>query len=129
MANCDKKAPPESGANWQPPDRSPIPLLDTIRSQGRVWGDLCEQYGVDNPDPPWKVSLEGTCNALAATQALPWLERRWEEDELSADLYADVPFPERQLVALAHSMIHHGLMDEDELARKMEEVDRRLKSV
>ena len=108
---------------------SPISVLEKVRKGGRVWADLCEQYGVDNPDPHWKVSLEGTCNALAATQALPWLQRRFEEDDLSETLYLDVPSPERQLMALAHSMIHHGLVNEDELARKMEEVSRRLKSV
>jgi hypothetical protein len=61
--------------------------------------------------------------------ALPSLERRAEEDELSETLYEDVPFPERQLLALAHSMIKRGLVDEGELARRMEEVGQRLKSV
>ena len=108
---------------------SPVSVLEKVRKEGRVWADLCEQYGVDNPDPHWRVSLEGTCNALAATEALPWLQRRFEEDDLSETLYWDVPFPERQLMALAHSMIHHGLMSEEELACKMKEVDQRLKSV
>jgi len=111
-------------------DTTPISVLEKIRHEGRVWGDLCEQYGVNNPTPPWKVDLEGTCDALSAEAcALPLLERRWEEDELSKDLYADVPFPERQLLALAHSMIRRGLFDEDELARRMEEVDRRLNMI
>ena len=111
-------------------DTTPIPILEKIRSHGRVWGDLCQQYGVDNPDPPWKVNLEGICDALAEEScALPVLERRWEEDELSQDLYADVPFPERQLLALAHSMIKRGLFDEEELARRMEQVDQRLNMV
>ena len=111
-------------------DKSPIPVLENIRQHGRVWGDLCEQYGVNNPDPPWKVNLEGICDALAEEAcALPVLERRWEEDELSQDLYADVPYPERQLLALAHSLIRRGLFDENELARRMEQVDRRLNMV
>lgn len=111
-------------------DQAPISLLEKIRQEGRVWGDLCEQYGVDNPDPPWKVTLEATCDVLAEeTCALPALERRWEEDELSKDLYQDVPFPERQLLALAHSMIRRGLFDEEELARRLEQVNKRLNSV
>jgi len=110
-------------------DTSPIPLLEKVRKEGRVWDDLCEQYGVDNPNPPWKVYLDSTCEVLAEHNcALPLLERRWEEDELSEDIYMDVPFPERQLLALAHSMIRRGLMDEEELARRMEAVDRRLNS-
>ena len=111
-------------------DKAPIPVLERIRQRGRVWGDLCEQYGVNNPEPPWKVNLEGICDALAEENCtLPVLERRWEEDELSQDLYADVPYPERQLLALAHSLIRRGLFDENELARRMEQVDRRLNMV
>ena len=111
-------------------DATPIPLLETIRSHGRVWGDLAAQYGVTNPDPPWKVNLEATCDALSAEAcALPLLERRSEEDELSASLYANVPFPERQLLALAHSMIKRGLVDEKELASRMKQVHDRLTSV
>jgi hypothetical protein len=111
-------------------DTTPITVLETIRRHGRVWGDLATQYGVTNPDPPWKVTLEATCDVLAeGSCALPALERRWEEDELSKELYADVPFPERQLLALAHSMIRRGLFDENELARRIEDVHRRLTSV
>jgi hypothetical protein len=111
-------------------DAAPISLLETVRRHGRVWEDLATQYGVTNPDPPWKVTLEATCDVLAeGSCALPALDRRWEEDELSKDLYADVPFPERQLLALAHSMIRRGLFNENELARRMKEVHERLTSV
>jgi hypothetical protein len=122
-------------------DTSPIPLLQDIQARGRVWEDLAAQYGVTNPDPPWKITLEATCDLLAGDScvkpydqvapgscALPSLERRAEEDELSATIYEDVPFPERQLLALAHSMIKHGLVNEEELARRMKEVGERLNS-
>jgi len=108
-------------------DVAPITLLEKIRRDGRVWGDLCEQYGVDNPDPPWKVFLDGTCDALAEEAcALPVLERRWEEDELSESTYADVPFPERQLLSLAHSLIRRGLFNEEELEQRIKMIERRL---
>lgn len=111
-------------------DTSPIQILDQIRKKGRVWKDLAQQYGVENPDPPWKVSLDSTCEVLAEEScALDGVERRWEEDELSDTVYEGVPYPERQLLALAHSMIRRGLIDEEELARRMEEVDRRLNMV
>lgn len=123
-------------------DAAPIPLLQDIQDHGRVWTDLAAQYGVTNPDPPWKITLEATCDLLAGDSAvksygdivpgscaLPALERRAEEDELSETLYEDVPFPERQLLALAHSMIKHGLLDERELASRMKEVEQRLNSV
>lgn len=110
-------------------DTSPVKVLEKVAKEGRVWADLSTQYGVTNPDPPWKVNVDGLCDALAAGNcALPVLERRWEEDELSETLYADIPFPERQLLALAHSMIKRGLIDEKDLARRMEEVEKRLNS-
>ncbi|MET0063253.1 MAG: hypothetical protein ABW176_13260, partial [Candidatus Thiodiazotropha endolucinida] len=56
------------------------------------------------------------------------VERRWEEDQLVNKYYDEVPFPERQLLALAHTLIRRGLFDEEELARRMEEIDRRLNS-
>lgn len=111
-------------------DTAPIQILEKVRLEGRVWTDLCDQYGVTNPDPPWKVNLESTCDALAEEAcALPVLERRWEEDELSESLYADVPFPERQLLALAHSMIRRGIFDEEELSQRMQQVHDRLNMV
>lgn len=140
MSASSKDASTESG-EWVV-DATPIPLLQDIQVHGRVWTDLAAQYGVTNPDPPWKITLEVTCDLLAGDSAvkaygqivpgscaLPALERRAEEDELSETIYEDVPFPERQLLALAHSMIKRGLVDEGELARRMEEVGKRLNSV
>jgi hypothetical protein len=122
-------------------DTSPIPVLQAVQEHGRVWEDLAAQYGVTNPDPPWKITLEATCDLLAADScvkpydqvepgscALPSLDRRWDEDELSATIYEDLPFPERQLLSLAHSMIRRGLISEDELAERMKRVQERLSS-
>lgn len=140
MDRHEKSAAAPGG--WQGTDVTPIPVLETVRSKGRVWEDLAAQYGVTNPDPPWKIDLEATCDMLAADSCvkpydqvepgscvLPSLERRAEEDDLSETIYEDVPFPERQLLALAHSMLKRGLFSEEELARHMEQVGRRLKSV
>lgn len=123
MSTSDKNDAPQT---LPVTDLDPVPLLERVRTEGRVWSDLAAQYGVVNPDPPWKVNVEGTCDALAAGQcALPALERRWEEDDLAESIYADVPFPERQLLALAHTMIKRGLIDETELTARMEIVNRR----
>ncbi len=140
MTTSDKKDKGHKPA-WRGTDTSSVPLLETIRSRGRAWEDLAAQYGVTNPDPPWKVALDATCDLLAAEScvlpsdrvapgscALPVLERRAEEDDLSASIYANVPFPERQLLALAHSLIRRGLFDEEELARRMKLVHERLTS-
>ena len=133
------------------PEWTPVPVLEEIKNHGRVWEDLASQYGVTNPDPPWKTSLDGMCEALGTTSCspamavekrwlegsidrkevggavpLPLLERRWEEDELSETLYQDVPFPERQLLALTHSLIKRGLVKEEDIVRRMKEVHERL---
>lgn len=127
---------------WCEPEFEPIELLERIKKKGRAWEDLAAQYGVTNPDPPWKIDLEATCDMLAGDSCdkpyeeveagscvIPSLERRAEEDELASTLYEEVPFPERQLLALAHSMIARGLLDEESLARKMKDVGERLNRV
>ena len=113
-------------------DKSSIAVLEKIKKQGdgKAWTDLSKKWGVDNPSPPWKITLEATCEVLSEIScALPALERRWEEDELVEEHYKDVPYPERQLLALAHSMIRRGLIDEEDLAKHMEEVGKRLNMV
>lgn len=131
-------------------DSSPIELLEKIKQEGRVWDDLSEEYGVDNPDPPWRISLEATCDGLAGGYWAPFNiclpkderesvmaddkkidsnELRWEEDKLVAEHYADVPFPEKKLLALAHTMIRRGMISEDDLAKHMKVVDKRLNMV
>ena len=111
-------------------DKSSIQVLEKVKKEGKAWEDLSKKYGVENPDPPWKITLEATCDVLSEVScALPGIERRWEEDELTDEHYADVPFPERQLLALAHSMIRRGLIDEKDLEKHMEEVGKRLNMV
>ena len=102
-----------------------VPTLERIVERGEVWPRMAEQYGVANPVPPWKSSLDGICDALDADgHALPPLERRRDEDRL----YADLPAPERRLVALAHSLVRRGIIQEEELARRMEAVRRYLEA-
>lgn len=148
MTESGKPAAPATAGEWKP-----IALLEKIKEEGRVWEDLAGQYGVTNPDPPWKTSLEGMCEALGGNTCatatkldqrwldgdidrgtvannvpLPALERRWEEDELAETIYKDVPFPERQLLALTHSLIKRGLVSEDEIARRLKQIHARLAS-
>ena len=111
-------------------DNSAIGILEKVKTQGKSWRHLSKKYGVENPDPPWKITLEATCDVLSEVScALPGVERRWEEDQLTEALYADVPFPERQLLALAHSMIRRGLIDEQALEKHMRKVGKRLNMV
>jgi hypothetical protein len=106
-----------------------IPTLDRIAASGRVWARVAGEYGVANPVPPWKSSLDGICDALDADgRALSLLERRRDEDVLSQAAYAELPAPERRLVALAHSLVARGIVDELELARRMRAVRARLEA-
>ncbi len=108
---------------------------DTLRQiveRNQVWPVMAAKYGVENPVPPWKTSLDGLCDALdhAACDAdVPsFKERRDEEDELSATVYSEVPYPESQLVALAHSLLARGIITEDELQQRLSAVRARLES-
>lgn len=106
--------------------------LQRIVDRNQVWSRMAEKYGVENPVPPWKTSLDGLCDALdrsACDAPLPdFKERRDEEDELSATVYADLPYPENQLVALAHSLLARGVITEAELEQRLSSVRARLEA-
>ncbi|WP_232073726.1 nitrile hydratase subunit beta [Mycobacterium stomatepiae] len=93
---------------------------------------MAAKYGVDNPVPPWQTSLDGICDALdqsaCGPTALGFLDRRNEEDVLSATVYSGLPYPENRLVALAHSLLAQGVIDEAELEERMAAVRARLES-
>jgi hypothetical protein len=88
---------------------------------------LAPRYGVTNPDPPWKTSLIGMNECLAVGGSLPALDRRRAEDELGK-VYSDVPAPERELLALVHTMLRRGLVTGGELTRRMRIVRSRLEA-
>ncbi|MHA7652458.1 thiocyanate hydrolase [Mycobacterium sp. ML4] len=121
-------------ADETPCGESAFAVLDEIVEQDQTWPVLAAKYGVENPLPPWKTSLDGLCDVLDRTcypdgrTPLTFKERRDEEDELSAGRYADLPFPENQLVALAYSLLARGIISEDELRRRLDTVRARLEA-
>jgi hypothetical protein len=115
-------------ANAGAADFAPIPLLEALRNEDKTWEKLAPCYGVANPEPPWKVSLHATCECLAAGRALPVLERRHAEDRLGETVYRGTPAPEQQLLALAHILLSRGLLNEEDLARRMKAVRSRLEA-
>ena len=106
----------------------PIALLDDLRNRDQFWDAIAPRHGVTNADPPWKTSLYATCECLAVCGALASLDRRRAEDQLAEGIYGDVPAPERQLLALAHTMLSRGLLREDDLSRRMNAVRARLQA-
>lgn len=111
---------------------SPITSLTEIVERNQVWSRMAAKYGVDNPTPPWHTSLDGMCDALdrsaCGPKVLAFVDRRNDEDALSATVYADLPYPENRLVALAHSLLVRGVIDETELTERMAAVRARLES-
>jgi hypothetical protein len=113
-----------------PIDRVQIASLDTIVERHQVWSRMAAKYGVQNPVPPWKSSLDGICDALdqgsCGPEILSMPDRRREEDLLSTTVYSDLPYPENQLVSLAHSLVVRGVTDETELQQRLASVRARL---
>jgi hypothetical protein len=109
-----------------------IATLQQIAERNQVWSRMAAKYGVENPVPPWKTSLDGLCDALdkaaCGPEVLTFKERRDEEDALSATVYADLPYPENQLMALAHSLVARGVIDEAELQQRLRAIRARLEA-
>jgi hypothetical protein len=109
-----------------------IAPLQNIVQRNQVWPVMAAKYGVENPVPPWKTSLDGLCDALdhAACDAdVPtFKERRDEEDALSATVYSSLPYPENQLVSLAHSLVARGIIDDAELELRLAAIRARLEA-
>ncbi|CAN5237395.1 thiocyanate hydrolase subunit beta [soil metagenome] len=109
-----------------------IGVLDTIVENNQVWPRMAAKYGVENPVPPWKTSLDGMCDALdraaCETNVPDFKARRDEEDELSATRFTELPYPENQLMALAHSLVTRGVISEADLAQRLATVRARLEA-
>jgi hypothetical protein len=109
-----------------------IETLQEIVERDQVWSRMAAKWGVENPVPPWKTSLDGLCDALdhASCDAdVPnFKERRDEEDTLSATVYSSLPYPENQLVSLAHSLVARGIIDEAELKQRLARIRGRLEA-
>ena len=116
----------------RPIEQLRIAALETIVERDHVWSRMAAKYGVGNPMPPWKSSLDGVCDALdhgsCGPAILSFADRRNEEDKLSATVYSTLPYPENQLVALAHSLVAHGVIDENELRERMASIRARLEA-
>ncbi len=107
-------------------------FLEQILDRNQVWPKMAAKYGVENPVPPWKTSLDGFCDALdhaACDTPVPsFKERRDEEDVLSATVYSELPYPENQLVSLAHSLMVRGVITEEALQQRISAVRNRLEA-
>jgi hypothetical protein len=115
-----------------PIERFEIAPLANIVERDQVWSRMAAKYGVENPLPPWKSSLDGICDALdrnaCGAETLSFIDRRTEEDKLSATRYSNLPYPENQLVSLAHSLVIRGIIDETQLQERLASIRARLEA-
>lgn len=115
-------------------DTEDFVVLDEIVQRRQTWPVMAAKYSVENPLPPWKTSLDGLCDVLDKSCAgggdvqFTFKERRDEEDELSATRYGDLPYPESQLVSLAHSLLARGIITEEDLRRRLAAIRTRLEA-
>ena len=111
-----------------------IEVLEQIAERNQTWPVMAAKYGVDNPLPPWKTSLDGLCDALDRScdddekLHFTFKQRRDEEDVLVGTRYANLPYPENQLVALAHSLVARGVISETELEERLAAIRLRLQA-
>ena len=107
-------------------------VLTEISKVEQTWPEMTAKYGVENPLPPWKTSLDGLCDALdqasCGSVAPDFTQRRDEEDALSASVYSALPYPESQLMSLAHSLMVRGLIDEADLRARLASIRSRLEA-
>lgn len=98
-------------------------ILRTLPPDVTRAGDLEE---VDRKPDPWESAMQATCECLSLRGAWDNLERRHIEDELGETIYRDFPVYSRSAVTTAHTFLDRGLVSQDELRAKMEQVRARL---
>ena len=104
--------------------------LEEIVERNQVWPRMAAKYGVENPvrrgRPAWTGCATPSTTPPATRDVPTFKERRDEEDALSATVYSDLPYPENQLVALAHSLLARGVIAECELVQRLSAIRARL---
>jgi hypothetical protein len=107
-----------------PPQDVTIETLVENAKCNSPWPVMADKYGVENPVPPRKTSLDGICDAIDHSCAgddmgFTFEDRRDEEGVLPVTRCADLPYPENQPVALAHSLVTRGVLGEGELKARL----------
>ncbi|MFZ4373035.1 MAG: thiocyanate hydrolase, partial [Mycobacterium sp.] len=114
-----------------PPQDVTIETLVQNATRNQTWPVMADKYGVENPVPPWKTSLDGIFDAIDHSYAgddmgFTFKDRRDEEDVLSVTRHADLPYPENQLVAHTYLLVARGVIDEGELKARLTSIRNRL---
>jgi hypothetical protein len=106
--------------------------LTQIVERHQVWSRMATKYGVDDPVPPWKSSLDGICDTPdrsgCGPEPVSFVDRPREEGTRLGTVYSKLPHPESQRVSLAHSLVARGVIDETELQERLASIRARLQA-
>ncbi len=80
--------------------------------------------GLHDPDP-WEIYTHCTAECLAWRGYWCSEERRRRENDLGETIYYGLPYYTRWLLACTHMLVEKGLITQDELSRKLEEIKAR----
>ncbi|MDH6679811.1 hypothetical protein M2284_004035 [Rhodococcus sp. LBL1] len=80
----------------------------------------------DRRPDPWESAMQATCECLSWRGSWDNLERRNTEDELGETIYREFPVHSRSAITTAHTFLDRGIVTQDELRAKMEQVRARL---
>ncbi|MBC7977303.1 MAG: nitrile hydratase subunit beta [Myxococcales bacterium] len=80
---------------------------------------------VEHPLEPWEKRCHALADVLDFRKILNTEEKRRGVEALGSDLIGKLSYYERWIVAFANILFQKGILTPGELARKMEEVERR----
>ena len=80
---------------------------------------------IEHPLEPWEKRCHALADVLDFRKIINTEEKRRGVEALGADLIGRLSYYERWIVAFANILFQKGILTPGELARKMEEVERR----
>lgn len=98
-------------------------ILRTLPENARRVDDLED---TDRKPDPWESAMQATCECLSWRGSWDNVERRHTEDELGETIYRDFPVHSRSAVTTAHTFLERGIVSQDALRAKMDQVRARL---
>ncbi|GAB2662544.1 ScnB [Prescottella soli] len=98
-------------------------ILHTLPQDSERAGALPD---TDRRPDPWESAMQATCECLSWRGSWDNLERRHTEDELGETIYREFPVHSRSAITAAHTFLDRGIVTQDELRAKMEQVRARL---
>ncbi|WP_305092664.1 SH3-like domain-containing protein [Prescottella sp. R16] len=98
-------------------------ILRTLQPGTGRAGDFDD---IERKPDPWESAMQATCECLSWRGAWDNLERRHAEDELGETVYSEFPVHSRSAITTAHTFLDRGIVGQDELRAKMDQIRARL---